>query len=262
VSYDILFVPRRPDQSWDEALDEAEGRDVLTVAIGAERLAQWDRIVQALRERVGPVDVLVDEDVCEATHVSGLQVSLFPDEASVTFPYWEQADQEAFHHVVVDVVRMVEHETGLSAWDAQTDEPFDGRVHDAQGLAATRRLEQQASDRSTTDAMEAMVARGETGPDTGPLAVPASSAPAARDAGSVATGPVEPGSAEVELARDRRRALRYIVIGVIVVIAALLLRYRGESSTLSGIAIAIGVADMVIGGLLYRSYRRRLAGAA
>jgi len=139
MSYDIPFVPRRPGQTWESALDEAEGRDVLGDAVRPERLAQWERIVAALRHRLGEVDESVDRDVCEAAHQSGLIVSLYPDEASVTFPYWEREDPQAFHDVVVDVVGVLEGETGLHAWDAQTGEPFDGRVHDRTGLEAARR---------------------------------------------------------------------------------------------------------------------------
>ena len=123
MSYDILFVPRRPGQSWEAALDEAEGRDVLGDALRPDRLAQWDRIVVALRHRVGEVEVTVGGDACEAVDPSsGLEVSLYPDEASVNFPYAERPDPAAFHDLVVDVVGLLERETGLRAWDAQTDE--------------------------------------------------------------------------------------------------------------------------------------------
>jgi hypothetical protein len=259
VSYDILLVPRRPGQSWDEALDEAEGRDVITVALGPERLEQWERIVTALRERLpGALEQHVGEDECEATHESGLQVSLYPEEAAVTFPYGERSDAEAYHAAVVDVVRLVASETGLEAWDAQADAPFDGRIHDETGQATNRRHEEQASDRSTTDAMAERALRGDTGPDTGPTAVvdPAAAAPAPTEAEPAVV------TAEADLARQRRAALRYLVLGAVILVIALLLRTQGEASTLSGIAVAIGVADIVIGGFMFRAYRRRATSLA
>jgi hypothetical protein len=256
VSYDILFVPRRPGQSWDQALDDAEGRDVLGDAIGPQRMEQWGRIVEALRRRLGEVDVRVDDDVCEATHASGLQVSLYPDEASITFPYSERPDRRAFHDDVVDVVGILERETGLQAWDAQTDGPFDGHVHDEAGLAATRRIGQETSDVARTDAMADRAAAGHIGPDTGPVDLTVvGTAGTARTPGAAA-GAGTPLDAEDDRARQRRRGLRYIVVGVVVVVAAFLLGRQGGSSTLSSLALVLGVADVVVGCLLYRRSRR------
>lgn len=231
MSYDILFVPRRPDQSWQDALDAAEREDALDVAVGPERMQQWDRIVVALKRRLGGLDVAVSEEACEASSDSGLQVSLFPEEAAVSFPYWEREDPGAFHDVVVDVVGLLERETGLSAWDAQTDAPFDGTVHDAPGLEESRRI-------TPGDAVD--------GPDPTP-------APMAAPAPAPARVVVEDSP---QLAMERRRALRYVVLGAVIVTAALLWRAQGETSTLSGLAVAVGAADIAIGGLLWRSYRR------
>lgn len=269
MSYDILFVPRRPDQAWQDALDAAEGTDVLTVAIGPERREQWDRIVASLRRRLGEVEESVADDTMEATHVaSGLQVSLFPDEAALTFPYWERPDVSAFHDQVVDVVGLVESETGLSAWDAQSDAPFDGTIHDEAGVSASVRLTRSGG----TVPGPVPTGLDSTVPDVPPGPLP--DEPADRTAGdrtaSVqpsagqptadqptgekgATGPTTRPSPAVE----RRRALRYVVLGLIIIGFALLLRAQGQSTTLSGLALAIGVADILIGALMWRSYKRR-----
>ncbi|MFC3690079.1 hypothetical protein [Aquipuribacter hungaricus] len=266
MSYDILFVPRRPGQTWEAALDEAEGRDVLGDTLRPERLEQWERVVASLRQRVGEVEVSVDADTCEASHASGLQVSLYPDEASVSFPYTEREDRAAFHDVVVDVVGLLERETGLLAWDAQTGEPFDGRVHDEGGLAAARRIGQETSDVSATEAMAARAAEGHEGPDTGPLAVPAVPLTPDRTTGSTdGTGSTaaDPGAAadpDAALATERRRALLYLVVGVVIVVVALGSRDAdGELSTLGGLALAIGVFDVVLGLLMVLAWRRRAA---
>ncbi|MGJ7442000.1 hypothetical protein [Aquipuribacter sp. MA13-6] len=273
MSYDILFVPRRPDQAWQDALDAAEGTDVLTVAIGPERREQWDRIVASLRRRLGEVEESVADDTLEATHVaSGLQVSLYPDEAALTFPYWERPDVAAFHDQVVDVVGLVESETGLSAWDAQSDAPFDGTIHDEAGVSTSVRLTQSGGtvpgpvptgldstvpdvppdplpDRTTGSAAPgpsgSSAPSGPAGPSgpSGPSAAPV-------DAGSAPSVPPSPTA-------ERRRAVRYVVLGLIIIGFALLLRAQGQSSTLSGLALAIGVADIAIGLLMWRSYQRR-----
>lgn len=236
MSYDILFVPRRPEQSWQDALDQAEGTDVLTVAIRPERREQWARIVAALRRRLGEVEESLADDALEATHVSsGLQVSLFPDEAAVTFPYRQREDVGAFHDQVVDVVGLVESETGLSAWDAQSDAPFDGVIHDEAGVSASARLT------TSGGTVPGPVPAGtDAPPDVGSSGASAATDPTA--------GPVA----------ERRRALRYVVLGVVVIGFALLLQAQERSTTLSGIALAVGVADVLIGVLMWRSYRRRL----
>ena len=249
MSYDILFVPRRPGQTWESALDEAEGRDVLEEAVRPERLAQFDRVVAALRARVGDVVVTVDDDTCEATHPNGLILALYPDEASVSFPYRHREDAAAFHDVIVDVVGILERETGLHAWDAQTDEPFDGRVHDQAGLAGTRGLAQETSDVSGT---EAMAARADVGPDTGPVPV------APLDPSAPAAGPLD--DAAARLARERRRSLVYVVTGVLIVTVVLGIDDGSQPSTLGGVAIVIGVFNVVLGGLTYLGASRRAAG--
>lgn len=267
MSYDILFVPRRPGQPWEQALDEAEARDDLAVPVGPERLQQWERIVDVLRRRTGEVEVAVDDEALEATSGAGLQVSLFPDEAALSFPYAERQDQVAFHDLVVDLVGLIEGETGLSAWDAQTDEPFDGRVHDEQGVAAARQLGRQARDGSgsDSDAPPDQDRSGDAGPGTGPAAAPpgaaaapGSSAATAAPHGTAGAAAVLPDSAH-QLAELRRKAVRYLVLGSLIVVVSLLLRSQDDPSVLSGLALAVGVADLVIGAFMYRSYQRRSA---
>lgn len=254
MSYDILFVPRRPEQSWQDALDQAEGTDVLTVAIRPERREQWARIVAALRRRLGEIEEFLADDALEATHVgSGLQVSLFPDEAAVTFPYWQREDVGAFHDQVVDVVGLVESETGLSAWDAQSDAPFDGVIHDEAGVSASARLT------TSGGTVPGPVPAGtDAPPDVGSSGASAATVPTADPVADPAADPQAATVPAADPAAERRRALRYVVLGVVVIGFALLLQAQERSTTLSGIALAVGVADVLIGVLMWRSYRRRL----
>ena len=59
--------------------------------------------------------------------------------------------------------------------------------------------------------------------------------------------------------RSSRRvsALRYVVLGVVVVIGALLFQSMGEATALGGLALAVGTFDLVIGAVLWCSYLRK-----
>lgn len=140
MSYDVILVPRRDGQSWKHALDEVELRADSDEPLDDRRLAQWTAIERRLLERASEIDVFADASVVEASFTVGLQVSLFADEACVSYPYWEQEDPDAFRALVVDAVRIVEEETGFEAWDPQTGQAFDGTLDDETGLAAVRKM--------------------------------------------------------------------------------------------------------------------------
>ena len=141
VSYDITLVQRRPGQDWEDAVDEAVERGDADAELDDERRRQWAQIEREVRELVGDVDSDVDAAVAELAHPeSGLQVSLFAHEAAVSYPYWDQPDRQGFHRLVADVVAIVEKVTGLSAYDPQTGEAFNGTPDDERGLEAARSL--------------------------------------------------------------------------------------------------------------------------
>jgi hypothetical protein len=238
VSYDITLVRRRPGQAWDEAFEAA--RLQVDAPIGPEHLALCSRIERRVTEILGEDLVrTADATTAELTHMpTGLQVQLFAHEAAVTYPYWEQPDPEQFHRQVAQVVAAVEEETGLSAYDEQSGEAFDGRIFDEDTIAFV----------GTLHARETAAAAGMPWPDDLLPPRPDGAAPAVRaapaPAGREATAPVDP--------RRRRRALRYLVTGVVVLVVAVPLLLRNpDPSFFSYLAVAIGAVDAIVGAVLW-----------
>ena len=91
MSYDIYFLKRDPGQSWEDAMEaleeQAAAREVLT------RPSCWDQVVSGVRYILGDVSVLENPPVWEIDHErTGIQVSCFSREWSITVPYWSDGD--------------------------------------------------------------------------------------------------------------------------------------------------------------------------
>jgi hypothetical protein len=92
MSYDFLLMPRHPGQSWRELLDANEQRfleqgDSLLSPAARTRLEQIADGLQAHDPQLGRVTT---ERCIELTRAddTGIQVSLYPDEAAVAVAYW------------------------------------------------------------------------------------------------------------------------------------------------------------------------------
>ncbi|MEV6515964.1 hypothetical protein AB0M37_09255 [Micromonospora chalcea] len=122
MSYDLIFVPRGDDQSWEDALKAAAEAD------GGERprAEAWDRIVAAARQVLGEVSVFEGADNYELTHEpTGVQVSYYADEVGVTVPYWYRGGgARAVVTAVYQLGAAVESVTGLSGYDPQVELPL------------------------------------------------------------------------------------------------------------------------------------------
>jgi hypothetical protein len=247
VSYDITLVRRRPGQSWDDAFEHA--RQHGDVPLRPEQYAQLSRIQRRVTEIVGEIESASDATEAELTDMAtGLQVHLFAHEASVTYPYWEQPDPDLFHRRVAGVVAVVEEETGLSAYDEQSGEAFDGRIFDADPIAFVR----------TLHAREAAAAAGQPWPDDHLPSRPGRTAPDSAGAYErVGTAPTQRPGPAVDDARSRRRALRYLVTGVVILAVAVPLLVRNpDPSFFSYFAVVIGAVDTVVGAVLWGRRRR------
>jgi hypothetical protein len=125
VSYDIYFVHRTEDQSWEDALDALEDVED-EVPLPAEMIDAWDRIVPQARAIVGEIDLFENGDSLELTHrSSGLQMSIYGDEVSITIPYWHAGDRAA--EALAAAYRLglvIEKETGLQGYDPQVGVPL------------------------------------------------------------------------------------------------------------------------------------------
>jgi hypothetical protein len=127
VGYDIYFVRRDPGESFEDALelledsyDEGDPGPLTTV-----ELEQWEVLLPQAQEIMGLVEVFEDDRTRELLGVdTGIQLSLFAGEVSVTVPYEHGEDAAlAVMHKVYALARAVEDATGLEGYDPQLEEP-------------------------------------------------------------------------------------------------------------------------------------------
>ncbi|MDT3446775.1 hypothetical protein [Pseudofrankia sp. BMG5.37] len=87
MSYDIVFLRREPGQSWEDAINMLEGQDDAPTNLA--RPPDWDQVVAGVRTLLGEVSVLASPPAWEIYHEpTGIQVSCFSGEWSITVPYW------------------------------------------------------------------------------------------------------------------------------------------------------------------------------
>ncbi|MGX1476114.1 UNVERIFIED_CONTAM: hypothetical protein RKD50_004922 [Streptomyces canus] len=127
MSYDIYFLCRRDGQSWDEVLEAMEDAAEDSEPIPARLLEAWDRIVPQARGLLGDVEITeYEQESRDLNHTgTGIGLSVFGDEVSITVPYWHAGNEAA---VVLDKVfalaAIVENETKLTAYDPQVERPL------------------------------------------------------------------------------------------------------------------------------------------
>lgn len=138
MSFDLYFVVPPAGGDWSSVLEGADsGPEVLDVA----RLAAWERIVPEVTEMLGGVELFGDDSFRELSHVeTGIELSMYPAEIALTVPYWYDGEGAAgIDQMLRDVAVIVERETGLVAYDPQTEAPFLGvapeQVVEAFGVA-------------------------------------------------------------------------------------------------------------------------------
>ncbi|MFJ3304697.1 hypothetical protein ACIPSA_16535 [Streptomyces sp. NPDC086549] len=127
MSYDIYFLSRRDGQSWDEALEAMEDAAEDSEPIPARLLEAWDRIVPQARTLLGEVQLTEYEQESRDLSRSdtGIHLSLFGDEVSITVPYWHTGhDAAVVLGKVFALAAVVEKETGLTAYDPQVERPL------------------------------------------------------------------------------------------------------------------------------------------
>ncbi|MEV7071983.1 hypothetical protein ACIQJT_17645 [Streptomyces sp. NPDC091972] len=127
MSYDIYFLSRRDGQSWDEVLEAMEDAAEESESIPARLLGAWDRIVPQARALLGEVDVTEEEQESrDLSHSdTGIDLSVFGDEVSITVPFWHTGDDAAgAARKVFALAGIVEKETGLTAYDPQMERPL------------------------------------------------------------------------------------------------------------------------------------------
>ena len=144
VSFDLYFLSLRPGETLRSALARQEEAAGAQAALDEADLARWDSV------QAGVLALLPDAGIFQADahrelsdDATGVQVSLFHGELSLTVPYWYNGpDAQRLVALMRRVVLAIEEATGLTAYDPQADAPFIGsgdgvaagtfdRVHDA-----------------------------------------------------------------------------------------------------------------------------------
>ncbi|MBL6279150.1 hypothetical protein JMF97_23620 [Micromonospora fiedleri] len=122
MSYDLIFVPRGDDQSWDDVLDTAGETD------SDERPSDdaWARLLAAARQLLGEVSVFEGTHNYELTHdPTGIQVTYYAAEAAITVPYWYRgAEARAVVTAMYHLGAAVQTATGLPGYDPQVQLPL------------------------------------------------------------------------------------------------------------------------------------------
>ncbi|RKN16170.1 hypothetical protein D7147_24090 [Micromonospora musae] len=117
MSYDITFLSKDDDQSWDQALDALEERVEDDADTGSPDAEAWAHIVAEARQLLGDVDAQLLQLDHEPT---GIQLSLYGDEAGITVPYWYQGpDAAAIVKLIYQLGLIVERHTRLVGYDGQ-----------------------------------------------------------------------------------------------------------------------------------------------
>ncbi|MCF4138368.1 hypothetical protein L1856_19115 [Streptomyces sp. Tue 6430] len=129
MSYDIYFLRRRDRESWNEVLEGMEDAAEDSEPIPAHLLEAWDRIVPQARTLLGEVEITeYEQESRDLSHSgTGIDLSVFGDEVTITVPYWHARDDAAVVLGQVSALAaVVEKETGLTAYDPQTERPLVG----------------------------------------------------------------------------------------------------------------------------------------
>ncbi|MFG3486343.1 hypothetical protein [Streptomyces sp. NPDC047972] len=127
MSYDIYFLSRDKGQSWDDVLEAAEAKAGNNDPIPDELLEAWQRIVPQARVLLGNVDITeYEQEPRDLSHSdTGIDLSVFGDEVSITVPYWHTGDRAAaVLGKLFALSAVVEKETGLTAYDPQVEMPL------------------------------------------------------------------------------------------------------------------------------------------
>lgn len=251
MSYDISLYPRQPGQDWSSIIDadQQDGPEMDQAQLDAG-VATFRRIEARIREQLTePVEVWVaeetDGDVIGELNAmdSGLQIELYDRSASVSFPFGDRDDVEAFHRSVRRSVAIVADETGYQAYDNQTGSAFDGTFDDETGNAMVRQL---GEDTDGDLAGAGAVGAGTVGAGAATGVTPAD------DASPGLGDRVDPRRSPQAL---RRRAWLYLIIGLILVFFGAQRWIGGDSGWLTWLIIGIGIFDLIGGWMMFQTSR-------
>lgn len=123
MSYDLTFLPKNEDESWEQAFEVMEERAEEGTETGSPDEEAWARIVAEARQLLGDVELHENAHHLELDHEpTGIQVSLFGTEAGITVPYWYKgSDASTIVGLIYRLGLVVERHTGLVGYDGQVE---------------------------------------------------------------------------------------------------------------------------------------------
>ena len=129
VSFDLYFLSLRPGETWADAMARREESAAEQAPLDDADLACWDSVCARLAALLPDAEIFQGGAHRELSDdVTGIQVSLFHGELSLSVPYWYSGSEaQALIALLREVVLAIEAETGLTAYDPQADgAPFIG----------------------------------------------------------------------------------------------------------------------------------------
>jgi hypothetical protein len=127
-SYDLYFLALKAGKTWDEAMTELEEDDEASLEASPD-LASWQRIRdEVIRLLPAAEEEFVGDEGRELSDAAtGVQLSMFKREVSLTVPYWHSGGEaDRVVRLLREIVAVVEDITGLTAYDPQSGSPFRG----------------------------------------------------------------------------------------------------------------------------------------
>ncbi len=119
MSFDLILMYKSETESWDDALERAEGSTDAPTTLSSSRVSQWEAVAAQLvdhgyQQYEGPGFI-------ELTHPEmAIQIHLSENEASVAAPYWYQGkDAGAVLGEMVRTVAVIQDASGWALYDPQ-----------------------------------------------------------------------------------------------------------------------------------------------
>lgn len=139
MSYDIYFVRRRAVLDWDDIAEELEEAATASRDLPEGLVDAWERMTPHLAEALGQVELSQGARTRSLGHDrTGIKLAIIGDEVSLTVPYWHTGDAATrTFDVIATIVSIVERETGLIAFDPQTERPFTEAIEEAESVMSS-----------------------------------------------------------------------------------------------------------------------------
>ena len=117
-----MFLRKEDGVSWEELLESDEEWEAGDSIGGPPDVDVWSRIVADARLILGSeIEEHRSAESFELDHgPTGIQLSLYGDEAGITVPYWYKgADAAVIMEMVYKLGGVIERHTGLTGYDGQ-----------------------------------------------------------------------------------------------------------------------------------------------